>query len=219
METSFSFCWSTRSFRVFWFWWNFLICLLLFTFLQQKSLLDVSKKKSFWPFCHFTVRALFKKKGQKLGFSSRKTFPQKKSFWPFCHFTVCALFKEKGQKLGFSSRKTFPKVGTLHWIHVTLFLLLITIYLRLSFPPQQGKHRTWTLLPESQQVCFLDFTSLKTKVKCFRINGLRKKSYCREPILLLVVNEKQIVRDTFLNNFHLQQKVLCQKKWPILFSQ
>ena len=52
METSFSFGWSTRSFGVFWFWSNFLICLLLFTFLQQKSLLDVSKKRAF---NHFAI--------------------------------------------------------------------------------------------------------------------------------------------------------------------
>ena len=106
IETSFSFGWSTRSFGVFWFWSNFLICLLLFTFLQQKSLLDVSKEKNFWPFCHFTVCALLKEKGQKLGFSSRKTFPKKKSSWPLCNFTVCVLFKEKGQKPGFSSLQT-----------------------------------------------------------------------------------------------------------------
>ena len=63
------------------------------------------------------------------------------------------------------------------------------------------------------------FHKPENKGKTLQNQWVEKKSYCREPILLLVVNEKQIVRDTFLNNFHLQQKVFCQKKWPILFSE
>ena len=100
METSFSFCWSTRSFRVLWFWWNFLICLLLFTFLQQKSLLDVSKKRAFNHFAILLSAHFSTKKDKNLVFLVAK-LAQKKELLTILPFYCLRTFQGKRTKAWF----------------------------------------------------------------------------------------------------------------------